>query len=214
MNAVVARGAGQSSEVAVTGLRAAAFIVLCTGASNALGLEDETAPVMVAQAAGASGERGRPQLEVSASSLPRFENTDGATRSTRIDMTWLPPRRSALGLSLGMGAVDDAPLVPFVPRNGSPTSVDLGVHWRYTLDGNYRIDVTAWRRVMPPDALTLVQTREPSYGARVEMRIGRSAPRSGLVADRGFVGLQLESGARVTLKRSGGQPMVYYRSKF
>ena len=88
------------------------------------------------------------------------------------------------------------------------------MHWRYTLDGNYRLDVSAWRRVLPPDALTLVELREPSYGARVEMQLGGGAPRSGFVADRGFLGFQLESGARVTLRRSGGKPMVYYRSKF
>ena len=44
----------------------------------------------------------------------------------------------------------------------------------------------------------------------------RSGPcrSSGLVADRGFVGLQLESGARITVRRSGGKPMIYYRTKF
>jgi hypothetical protein len=34
------------------------------------------------------------------------------------------------------------------------------------------------------------------------------------VADRGFIGFQLESGARVTLRRSGGKPMIYYRTRF
>jgi hypothetical protein len=180
-------------------------VLLCSAASGAFAFDEETtSPV----------ERIRPQLEVSASSLPRFENLDGSNRASRIDMTWLPPRRTALGLSLGMGTVDDAALPQFGPRNGSPTSLDLGLRWRHTLDGNYRIDVTAWRRLMPPDALTLVQTREPSYGARVEMSLGSGLPKSGLVADRGFVGLQLESGARVTLKRSGGKPMIYYRTKF
>jgi hypothetical protein len=66
---------------------------------------------------------------------------------------------------------------------------------------------------MPPDTLTLVQMRQPSYGARFEMQIG-STPSTGFVADRGFVGLQLESGARVTLRRSEGKPMVYYRTRF
>jgi hypothetical protein len=180
-------------------------VLLCSAASGAFAFDEETtSPV----------ERIRPQLEVSASSLPRFENLDGSNRASRIDMTWLPPRRTALGLSLGMGTVDDSTLPQFGPRNGSPTTLDLGLRWRHTLDGNYRIDVTAWRRLMPPDALTLVQTREPSYGARVEMSLGSGLPKSGLVADRGFVGLQLESGARVTLKRSGGKPMIYYRTKF
>ncbi|MDP3760029.1 MAG: hypothetical protein Q8R01_05885 [Ramlibacter sp.] len=214
MNTVVAWGLDPSNAGAVTRLRAATFILSCAAASGAFAFDAETASTVVAQGGTAPGERSRPQLEISASSLPRFDNTDGSNRTNRIDMTWLPPRRSALGLSLGMGTVDEAALPTFGPRNASPTSVDLGLHWRHALDGNYRIDVTAWRRVMPADALTLVQTREPTYGARVEMRIGRSAPKSGLVADRGFVGLQLESGARVTLKRSGGKPMLYYRSKF
>jgi hypothetical protein len=74
-------------------------------------------------------------------------------------------------------------------------------------------DVAAWRRLMPPDTLTLVQMRQPSYGARFEMQIG-STPTTGFVADRGFLGLQLESGARVTLRRSEGKPMVYYRTRF
>ena len=214
MNAVVACELGQSNAVAVTRVRAATLIFLCAAATSAFAFDEQTTSNIAAQSDITPGERTRPQLEVSASSLPRFENIDGSNRTSRIDMTWLPPRRTALGLSLGMGTVDDSTLRQFGPRSGSPTSVDLGLHWRHTLDGNYRIDVTAWRRLMPPDALTLVQTREPSYGARVEMRIGRSAPRNGLVAERGFVGLQLESGARVTLRRSGGKPMIYYRSKF
>ncbi|MDF2466259.1 MAG: hypothetical protein K0Q43_4494 [Ramlibacter sp.] len=214
MSAEVAHGLGQSNAVARIGLRAATLILLSAAAASAFGFDEETASSLVAQSGMTPAERNRPQLEVSASSLPRFENIDGSNRNARIDMTWLPPRRTALGLSLGMGTVDSAPLPAFGPRNGSPTSLDLGLHWRHTLDGNYRIDVTAWRRLMPPDALTLVQTREPSYGARVEMSFGRGIPKSGLVAERGFVGLQLESGARVTLRRSGGKPMIYYRTKF
>lgn len=214
MNAVAARGMRQPNAVAVFRLRATALIVLCMAASGALAFDEENASAVVAQAGTTAGERSRPQLEVSASSLPRFDNFDGSNRASRIDLTWLPPRRSALGLSLGMRSADEIPPVAFAPRSGSPTSIDLGLHWRHTTDGDYRIDVTAWRRIVPPDALTLVQTREPSYGARVEMRIGRGVPKAGLVADRGFVGLQLESGARVTLKRSGGKPMLYYRTKF
>lgn len=213
MSAVVACGSRQSNANALGGLRAAVLLLLSMSGPCAFALDAETATA-AAQSELSPAERDRPQLEVTASSLPRFDSADGATRDSRLDMTWLPPRRSALGLSLGMGSAEPAALPGFAPRNGSATAVDLGLHWRYTLDGDYRVDVTAWRRMVPPDALTLVQTREPSYGARVEMRIGRSAPRNGLVAERGFVGLQLESGARVTLKRSGGKPMVYYRSKF
>ena len=130
-------------------------------------------------------------------------------------MTWLPQQRSALGLSLGMTSIDGLGLA--VPANlgNIGQSLDVGLHWRYTPDGNYRIDVTAWRRVTPQDAASLIYLREPSaYGARVEMRIGRAPVESGFVAQRGFVGFQLESGARITVRRSGGKPMLYYRSNF
>jgi hypothetical protein len=152
--------------------------------------------------------------EVSSTSLPRFE-PDGGTRTSRIDMTLLPPLRSALGLSLGMTAIDGLGL-GFPANLGSiGQSLDVGLHWRYTPDGNYRIDVTAWRRVSPQDAASLIYLREPSaYGARVEMRIGRAPVEPGFVAQRGFIGFQLESGARITVRRSGGKPMLYYRSNF
>src|SRR5512133_2058911 len=41
------------------------------------------------------------QFEVSAANLPRFD-IDGATRASRIDLTWLPPRRPGLGMAMGM----------------------------------------------------------------------------------------------------------------
>jgi hypothetical protein len=156
-----------------------------------------------------------PQIvpEVSATSLPRFDS-DASSRSTRIDMTWLPPRRSALGLSLGMTSTDGLGLGMPTPSGSGSQSLDVGLHWRYTMDTNYRIDVTAWRRAVPADAASLIHLREPGYGARVEMRIGRAPTGTGFVAERGFIGLQLESGARITLRRSGGKPMVYYRAKF
>lgn len=215
MKAVVVRGVDRSRLLAGWRRGLGTFIGLCACAASALALDDGPAGWLAQSATTPSpNPRERAQLEVSASSLPRFDNVDGANRASHVDLTWLPPRRSALGLSLGMTSFH-APGVPaFGPRPPSSTSLDLGVHWRYTLDGNYRLDVRAWRRVLPPDALTLVELREPSYGARVEMQLGRGALRSGFVADRGFLGLQLESGARVTLRRSGGKPMVYYRTKF
>lgn len=211
MNAVVARGSDRFNTAAVLVPRVATGLALMLAGFSTWAFESDTS---LLAAAAALDEAQRPRLEVSASTLPRFDSTDGANRSSRIDMTWLPPRRSALGLSLGMTSVNGPRAFQAVGGHvGAPNSVDLGLHWRYTLDGNYRIDVTAWRRLVPPDALTLIQMHQPSYGARVEMQI-RPVPKSGFVADRGFIGLQLESGARVTLRRSGGKPMIYYRTKF
>lgn len=58
-----------------------------------------------------------------------------------------------------------------------------------------------------------MQLRQPGYGARIEMKLV-PARASGLVADYGFIGLQLESGARITLRKKDGKPTVVYRVKF
>jgi hypothetical protein len=92
--------------------------------------------------------------------------------------------------------------------------VDFGLRWTQRLQSQHKIDITAWRRMnTPDDAYSLVTMREPVYGARVEMNLsgGRKA---GLAFDTGFIGMQLESGARITVKRKDGRPMVYYRTKF
>lgn len=216
MNVIGVRPVGQTRAIARHGLLSALVLLLPLAGARAWA-QDE-APheaILLAQAAPQhSDDRPRSQLEVSAGSLPLFNHTDGATRASRVDMTWLPPRRSALGLSVGMSSTNASAVAQSPSFTTGPASVNLGLHWRYTPDGNYRIDVTAWRRILPADTLTLVKTREPTYGARVEMRIGPKPLKAGLVADRGFIGFQLESGARITLRRSQGKPMLYYRTKF
>ncbi|MBG9387179.1 hypothetical protein [Caenimonas aquaedulcis] len=212
----------QLIQAAARGGRCAMFAAMALSGHAALASDADTGnATMVVALAGTPAvpgtERGGPQLEISTTSLPRFDNVDTGNRTSRIDMTtWSAPQRSALGLSLGMtGADTSAPAFASPNRASLSPSLDLGVKWRYTVDGTVRLDVTAYRRIVPPDALTMVETRDAAqYGARVEMALGSSLPRSGFVADKGFLGVQLESGARVTLKRSGGKPMMYYRSKF
>jgi hypothetical protein len=157
----------------------------------------------------------RPSLEVSTSTLPRFDGLLGPARASRVDITLMPEQRSGLGLAMGMSSSRAFSVGAFPVSPASLATFDLGVHWRYTLDSNYRFDVTAYRRMPNTDAISLVESREPSYGARVEMGLAsRYNERKGFVADRGFVGFQLESGARLTVKRSGGVPMLYYRNTF
>jgi hypothetical protein len=211
----------QCPAAAASGLRCAMLAAIGVALSGHAAFADEadTAPLVVALAnvpggPGLNAERNGPQLEISTTSLPRFDNADNGNRTSRLDMTWMAPRRSALGLSLGMTSPDTSTALVAGNRVGLAPSVDLGLRWRYTLDSNYRVDVTAWRRIVPPDALSLVQAQEASYGARVEMALGAGVPKSGFVADHGFLGVQLDNGARVTLRRSGGHPMVYYRNKF
>jgi hypothetical protein len=217
MNTVIARRAAQSQAVARHWQQTVFVFLLCVAWSQAWGQADSATafeePQVIAQVFIADAqERPQPRMELSARELPRFESTDSATHTSRIDMTLMPSRRSALGLAMGMSSPSNASAS--ANFNGATTSYDLGLHWRYTLASNYRLDVSAWRRLAPPDALSLIQRREPNYGARVEMRIGPAPIRPGFVADRGFVGFQMESGARITLRRSGGKPMLYYRTKF
>ena len=155
----------------------------------------------------------RPQFEVSTSNLPRFDNTDNTTQTSRVDMRLMPAGRSGFGLSLGMNNAN-TPGAGGVTPFAAPKSVDLGVHWRYTFDSNYRFDVTAYRRAPDADAMSLIERSDPTYGARVEMGLGSTTISKGFVADRGFVGLQLEGGARVTVKRKFGGPMFYWRNNF
>ena len=204
MSAVVGCPMRQSNAVAMPWPFVAATMALCLCGPGAWAQDEAASTTVVAQLL---------VPEVSAASLPRFE-PDGATRTSRIDMSWLPPRRSALGLSLGMTRIDELGFAAPANLGSTGQSMDVGFHWRYTRDANYRLDVTAWRRVAPPDAASLVHLSEPSYGARVEMRIGRAPTEPGFVAERGFVGFQLESGARITVRRSGGRPMLYYRTRF
>ena len=210
MDAVGALGMDWSL-VAASLRRPAAALVLGASACNVC-CAAQADDVAVAQAFIPSNDR--PQMRMSASSLPRFDSADGATRSSRIDMTLLPTPQSTLGPSLAMTRADPLAQFGVRPFTSETTRVDLGLHWRYAYDSNYRFDVSAWRRLNPVDAASLIENHESSYGARVEMHL--SAPRSGFVADHGFLGFQLESGARITLRKSsgGGKPMVYYRSNF
>lgn len=152
-----------------------------------------------------------PQFDVSTQSLPRFDNVDGATRTSRMDFAVAPPN-SSVAFSMGLSN----PLPPaagFAPAPGG-TAVDLGMRWRLQADAGRTFDVSAWRRMNPgpTDALGLVQSQD-AYGARVEMAIN-SVPQRGFVADRHTLGFQLESGARISIKRHAHVPMLYFRNDF
>jgi hypothetical protein len=105
-------------------------------------------------------------------------------------------------------------LVAPVPLPGETgTGMQIGLQWSPPVAGGQPVDITAWHRVAPPpDALSLIQQRDPAFGARVEMKIG--ANRSGLVSDYKFIGLQMDSGSRIGVRRKDGRPTIYYRSQF
>ena len=209
MNAGVVGAAGSFRKLA----RVVVPIVLCVLAFDAIAQADESRGGFgsLALARASSDDNARAQLEISGSSLPRFDNVDSSTRSSRMDLSLLPAGRSSIGPSVGVTSLD-AQGISNPGFSSTAPAVDLGVHWRYLTDSNSRVDVRAWRRVPQPDAVALIQSRDPSYGARVDMQLAQG-PKSGFIADHG-VGLQLESGAKITVHRSGGKPMLFYHAKF
>ena len=88
---------------------------------------------------------------------------------------------------------------------------ELGLRWRQALDGHHAVDITAWQRTPQRDALSLIRERDPSYGARVELRIAPA--RSRFIADYRFLGLQLDNGGRISLRRKDGRAAITYRQQ-
>jgi hypothetical protein len=158
------------------------------------------------------------RVEVNASSLPRLDGQDGGFQAPRLDLTVL--RADGAGLGLAMGMSNQAlrgPNTATLGAAGNPTLrpvLDLGLTFRHALQNNGRIDITAWRRMNgDDDAYNMILEREPVYGARVEMKLN-PAKRTSLKIDRGFFGMQMESGARISIKRRNGGPYIYYRNSF
>lgn len=91
---------------------------------------------------------------------------------------------------------------------------DIGVSWRARLADHKVVDITAWQRMprQPFDAISQIQQRDPLYGARVEMKL--QPARSRFTTEWRAIGLQLDNGARILLRRRNGNPTLYYRAQF
>lgn len=157
---------------------------------------------------------GAGRVEVQTSTLPRLEAQDGGFQAPRLDVSLLPTRRS-YGFSPVLGVGGIGPQRPPLPGLAAPrASFDLGLRWTQRLAGRQRVDITAWRRMNnEEDAYMLAQMQQPVYGARVELNLS-PVRKTGFALDHGFIGLQLESGARISIKRKDGHPMFYYRTTF
>ncbi|MBC5783360.1 hypothetical protein H8N03_10425 [Ramlibacter sp. USB13] len=206
-------GAGEHAEgrwkSALGCIAALAGCVVCP-AIQAQDADTGSAEVLVAEARTDKPVR----VEVQTSALPRFDAQDGGFQAPRVDFSVTPLNANGNGLGAVLGMAN--PGAGAQPMGLQPRpAVDLGLRWTQRLQSQ-RIDVTAWRRLSgADDAYTMIQMRQPVYGARVELNLSAAPPRkAGFAFDRGFVGLQLEGGARITIKRKDGRPMVYYRTAF
>src|SRR5438105_15161560 len=98
--------------------------LLCAIAGTAWALDDSA--VTLALADGPLVYT-RPQFEISASPATRFD-FDAQQRQPRVDMTLLPPRRSALGLSLGVSDLDGPAFSGAAPYGLRSTRMEVGLH--------------------------------------------------------------------------------------
>ena len=204
-----ARGAGfRRQDIAACAALALGVLACPGGWAQEAGRPAET---IVAQA----GPEQQPQVrvQVQASTLPRLDTQEASFLAPRVDMTLYPAHSHGLGAVVGMSSFAPRPEAGLQPYGLQPNrpGVDLGLRWSPRLQ-NQQIDITAWRRMSIDDAYSLVQQQQPVYGARVEMNLASSKSSFGFV--RGILGLQLESGARISVKRKYGGPMIYYRTTF
>jgi hypothetical protein len=170
-----------------------------------------SAEVLVAQARAETPVR----LQLQTSTLPRFDAQDGGFQGSRVDLSLTPLNSAGSGLGAVLGMASPSTNPQALGPQARTTSIDLGLRWSQRLQSQRQVDITAWRRMnTPDDAYSMAQLHQPAvYGARVEMNLA-AARKTSFALDTGFVGLQLESGARITIKRKDGRPMLYYRSTF
>ena len=205
--AVTGNLAGSRWEVSQA--RCKAVLLAACVACPAVGWADDpgqaSAEVLLAEA---RADQPGVKVQVRTSTLPRLEAQDSGFQAPRIDFSLTPRNSHGLGAVVGVSGFNSSAL-PLGLQPQRP-SVDLGLRW-----SQKQVDVMAWRRMTgPDDAYSLIQMQQPVYGARVEMNLGGGKKKGPFALDRGLIGLQLESGARISIKRKNGGPMIYYRTSF
>jgi hypothetical protein len=94
----------------------------------------------------------------------------------------------------------------------APAHLNLGLRWRPTTPAGRQIDAQMWRRVTSSAASSLAYVEDtPEYGARVEMQI---SPAKRSMPLRDLLGMQLDNGARLSLRPRNGKVSLYYRKQF
>lgn len=134
-----------------------------------------------------------------------------------------PARLAAGGEAAALPRVDLALLAPTAspPRDPlrlvqesqglrAPGQLNLALRLRQQSVGGHAVDASIWhslttdpRRAQDPD-------REPLYGAQVEMEL-RSDRKAAL---RDLLGMKLDNGGKISLRRRNGHFAIYYRMQF
>ncbi len=89
-------------------------------------------------------------------------------------------------------------------------SLSLGLRWRPQLIAGHTLGMSVWRQVTPVPSLAGVLSRDPGYGAQVELQLASER----MAALRDLVGLKFNNGARLSLRRKSGQTTITFRMQF
>jgi len=179
--------------------RTAAWVLACLLCGSAWSQEQAAAP---------------PSIQALINTVPVLDGPAGVSSLSRIDMVrWARTQRSALGLSVGL----ETPLGPAVDSRYTP-ALSVGFRWRTSLgEGDQHLDVASWRRLSATPSVTdpltgTSQSVDPAqYVTRIELQFAKP---KGMAAELGAIGMQLDGGAKLSLRVKHGGPMVYYRRAF
>jgi len=206
--AVTGPSAGRRWEINPVVSCTALVLAACAMACGPVQAQDRPAGDVVV--ADADAKPSSVRLEVQTSTLPRLDAQDSGFQAQRIDLSLFPTASSKFGAVVGVSGFNNG--LPQLGLTPTHPSVDVGVRWSQRVQSR-QIDITAWRRMTnDEDAYTLIQMNQPVYGARVELNLSPS--KGPLSFTGGFIGMQLQSGARISIKRKDGGPMIYYRTSF
>ncbi|NML14120.1 hypothetical protein [Azohydromonas caseinilytica] len=118
---------------------------------------------------------------------------------------WAPAGHGSWGMALGAS------------RDGTHSAVqpEVGLRWRSRVEGNQRLDLSAWRRLNTSLGDAGPGQAEDPVTLRTRIELQFIAPRSSAsLSELGAVGLQLGSDSKLSMRIRRGGPMVYYRMQF
>jgi len=95
-------------------------------------------------------------------------------------------------------------------QGARPESLSLALHWRPVPIAGHTLDISVWRRVTPVSSLTGALSRDPGYGAQVELQLATER----MAALRDLLGVKLGNGARISLRRKSGRTTINFRMQF
>ncbi|MES2481089.1 MAG: hypothetical protein V4609_03750 [Pseudomonadota bacterium] len=138
--------------------------------------------------------------------IATLATTEQAPRLPKVDLALLMPSP----MLHGSRPLDPVQMLQQAQGVRHDDSLSLGLRWRPQLTAGHTLDISVWRQVTPVPSLTGVLSRDPGYGAQVELQLASER----MAALRDLVGFKFSNGARISLRRKSGQTTINFRMQF